>query len=209
MHQKIHQFHSPSESSSRLSSYTCCLDLLPSSCRAPWESRVAVNRGYICNSDIAVPFEGLFKSFKWNEEVGKMWRFETEKRVRVNKALKLAHNIHLKVKSHNVRVQIFSWHWGKHRFNIHINGFQKFIRLLVSFIIKLSLVLCLWTGPHIEVPARVCSSCILSPPPRGPSFKPVVLSIWWGSNSLKNLAHSIHDVDMWEQWCCDSQDWRW
>lgn len=100
--------------------WTCCPALVPQS-----ENRVAVNRGYIRNSDIAVPFGGLFKSFKWNEEVGKIGRFETEKRVRVNKALKVAHNIHLNVKPHNVRVQIFSWHWGKHRFNIHVNSFKN------------------------------------------------------------------------------------
>lgn len=45
------------------------------------------------NKDDVVPFESLFKSFKWNEEVGKICRVETEKRVRVNKASKVAHNI--------------------------------------------------------------------------------------------------------------------
>lgn len=57
------------------------------------KTMVAVNKDYITSSDGVVPFESLFKSFKWNEEVGKICRVETEKRVRVNKASKVAHNI--------------------------------------------------------------------------------------------------------------------
>lgn len=55
---------------------------------------IAVNRGYISNSDNIVPFGGLFKSLEWNEEVGKICRDEAEKRVRENKAWKVAHNMH-------------------------------------------------------------------------------------------------------------------
>lgn len=74
------------ESSSFPSSYTCSLDPLPSYFLAAHETVVAVNRDYISNTDNIVPFGGLFKSLEWNEEVGKICRVETEKRVREHKA---------------------------------------------------------------------------------------------------------------------------
>lgn len=43
------------------------------------------------------------------------------------------------------------------------------------------------------------------PPSKGSPFKPVVLSIWWGSNSLMTMTHSINDVDLWEQPSYDFQ----